>query len=384
MNLRCNTLVLALLATLGESFVAPHVSRTASLATTLPSRTARFAATNIVPPPNDEVERLQTMAAKLREEAALLEAEQKAAITKVAQSFFRKFDTDQNGRVDVSELQAGLERLLKLDLPEQRAQQLVQAFDTNGDGVLQPEEFVGVDQFRNKLDALVRQEKDAARQQAKQEREQAQGMELLQAQLALVNDKEPSATDKVVSVLPYLFPLLDGLQFAGFLVAGHPDNPLALAATIAYALYRSIPFGGLLAFFGLSFLSDQPQANRLVRFNAQQAVLLDIALFAPAILASLGGALLNQVGVSLPANVAELGSDGLFLALLATVAYASVSSLLGKTPNALPFISKRVEDRMITPDMYDADGRFAPFDENGNLKRSQKKEKDDRNDDSKN
>ena len=88
--------------------------------------------------------------------------------------------------------------------------------------------------------------------------------------------------------------------------------------------------------------------------------------------------------MSLPVNVAELGSDGLFLALLATVAYASVSSLLGQTPNALPFISKRVEDRMITPDMFDADGRFAPFDEGGNLKSATKKQKDESDDDNKN
>ena len=63
----------------------------------------------------------------------------------------------------------------------------------------------------------------------------------------------------------------------------------------------------------------------------------------------------------------------MFLTLLAAVGYSAVSSLLGETPNKLPFISQRVEDRMITTKMFDADGNFAPFDEDGNLKKPSNK-----------
>ena len=334
------------------------------------SNVRRFAST-VVPPSDkeDEVEKLKAMAKELRQEAAGLEAEQRSAIAQAAERFFRMFDTDSNGEITVQELKQGLEKLFKMELPEKRAEQLLNDFDVNGDGALQLEEFVGVDRFRNKLDALVREERDMVRKEAKNAREQAEAAQLQQRQMELVNDKPPTASDKVLSVLPYLFPLIDGLQFGRFFLEGNQDNPLAVAAITAYALYRAIPFGGLLSFFGLTFLSENPQLNKLVRFNLQQAVFLDIALFAPALIASLGYGLLNGAGVSLPASAVELGNDATFLALLATIGYSVGSSLLGETPDKLPFVSKRVEDRMISPDMFDAEGRFAPFDEDGNLKK---------------
>jgi hypothetical protein len=370
-------LALSLLIASGDCFVSNPVRGARSLTPTAFGGTSLFANTNTntVPPPqqqSDEVNRLKEMATKLRREAAALEAEQRSAIARAAESVFRKFDTNRDGEINAQELKKGLEKFFKMELPEKRADQLVEEFDANGDGSLQLEEFVGVDRFRNRLDALVREERALARQRAREVQAQAEAAELAQARMELVNDKPPSAADKIVSVLPYLFPLLDGLQFARFFIEGNQDNPLAIAAFVAYALYRSIPFGGFLSFFGLTFLSENPKVNRLVRFNAQQAVFLDIALFAPALIAALGAGLLNQVGVSLPASITELSNDAMFLALLAAIGYSTVSSLLGETPNKLPFISKRVEDRMISPDLFDENGRFAPFDEDGNLKKKPK------------
>ena len=110
----------------------------------------------------------------------------------------------------------------------------------------------------------------------------------------------------------------------------------------------------------------------------QQAVFLDIALFAPALIASLGYGLVNQLtGWTLPAAAAEFGSDAVFVGLLLAVGYAAVSSLLGEAPNKIPFLSERVENRMITADMFDEQGRFQPFDEDGNLKRPKKDKKED-------
>ena len=317
----------------------------------------------------DEVERLRAMAAKLRQEAVSLEFQQKAAVAAASEKFFRKLDVDQNGSISVQELRQGLAKVFKTELPEQRARQLVQEFDVNGDGALQLEEFVGVDALRNRLDALMQADRDRERQQAKDAQAQTEAAQLKEAQLELVNDKPPTASDKIVSVLPYLFPLLDGLQFSRFFLMGHSENPLAITAAIAYALYRSIPFGGLISFFGLTFLSDNPKLNRLVRFNLQQAVFLDIFLFAPALVASLGTALLSRGGVVIPPEVVELSTDATFLALVGAIGYASVSSLLGIAPNRLPFVSERTEQRMISPEMFDVNGRFAPFDEDGNLKR---------------
>merc|ERR1711966_56776 len=95
---------------------------------------------------------------------------------------------------------------------------------------------------------------------------EAEIAQLVESQLELINDKPPSGTDRIVSVLPYLLPLMDGLSYGKF------------------------PLAGFLAFFGLTFLSGNLAANRLVRFNAQQAIYLDVALFLPGLVATLAGA----------------------------------------------------------------------------------------------
>lgn len=65
-------------------------------------------------------------------------------------------------------------------------------------------------------------------------------------------------------------------------------------------------------------------------------------------------------GVQFPTAFTEIGSDLIFGALLLTIAYASISSLVGITPNKIPLISQAVEDRMPSIDMFDDEGRFTP------------------------
>jgi hypothetical protein len=71
----------------------------------------------------------------------------------------------------------------------------------------------------------------------------------------------------------------------------------------------------------------------------QQAIYLDVALFVPGVLALLYGAAASNLPLNLPTEVIEYGSDAVVLAMIATIAYASASSLLGKTPDNL-FMSK--------------------------------------------
>jgi hypothetical protein len=56
----------------------------------------------------------------------------------------------------------------------------------------------------------------------------------------------------------------------------------------------------------------------------------------------------------------EIGNDALFFTLLATIAYSSISSLLGVTPDKIPLVSKAVSDRMPSFDMFDDQGRLKP------------------------
>merc|ERR1712113_6412 len=102
------------------------------------------------------------MAAKLRAEAAALEAEKAKELADAAEKAFRKFDTNQDGEVSVAELKVGLTNMLKAELSDVRVQQLMDEFDSSGDGVLQLDEFVPPDQFRNRLEALSREERRIA------------------------------------------------------------------------------------------------------------------------------------------------------------------------------------------------------------------------------
>lgn len=93
---------------------------------------------------------------------------------------------------------------------------------------------------------------------------------LAEVRLNLLNDKEPTTKEKVVSVLPYLFPLMDSLQFGRFLIVENADNPFVVILALLYALYKAVPFSGFVSFLVLNVLSSNPGINRLIRFNMQQ------------------------------------------------------------------------------------------------------------------
>ena len=309
---------------------------------------------------DNEIERLKSMAQKLRAEAAALEAERAQEYAKAAELAFQKFDTNSDGEITFEELKAGLEKALKMELPEQRVRKLMENFDTSGDGKLQPKEFVGVEKFRNRLEQLIQEEKQQARDAEAAAKREAEMAKLAEVRMNLLNDKEPTAQDKIISVLPYLFPLLDSLQFGRFLLVENPENPFVLVLALLFTLYKSVPFSGFIAFLALNVLSGNPGINRLVRFNMQQAIFLDIALFFPGLIGAVLALIAGGAGVQLPTAFTELGSDLIFGALLLTIAYASISSLLGLTPNKIPLISQAVEDRMPSIDMFDDEGRFTP------------------------
>lgn len=309
----------------------------------------------------NEIERLKAAAAALRAEAAILEAERVQALALAAEHAFTKFDTNKDGMVSVSELKAGLEKELKTELSDSRVKELMKAFDDSGDGALQLDEFVGVDKFKNKLGDLAREERELAIKMKQEAETESKRAEAAKAVMELLNDKPPTNSDKFISVLPYLFPLLDGLQYGRFLLGGEDgSNPLVAVLAILYTLYRSIPFSGFIAFFALNILSGNFKFNRLIRFNMQQAIFIDIALFFPGLITGLAAVLFKAIdGNPLPATFSELSTDAIFVSLLLSLSYCVISSLLGFTPDKLPLISKAVDDRMPTVDMFDDKGEFS-------------------------
>ncbi|OEU18898.1 hypothetical protein FRACYDRAFT_237180 [Fragilariopsis cylindrus CCMP1102] len=152
--------------------------------------------------------------------------------------------------------------------------------------------------------------------------------------LHMSNNSEIEGTDRVLSCLPYLIPLLDGDRYGKYLFYLVPALGMADSIVLGpfKAIYSVIPFAQLIAFIGLSVLSRNPDIPRPVRFNIQQALILDIALIFPS--------LLGQLPIPIPAIVANSGNNFVYLAIVGSVVYSVVSNVTGKVPDKIPVISE--------------------------------------------
>ena len=232
--------------------------------------------------------------------------------------------------------------------PDDLARKLIDTYDQNGDGLLQRSEFAPTEELRAKLENMFREQQETERQARVEERQRQMEDKLKAAGAEAgavvsagdINDGAATTADKALSALPYLLPLVDGISYAGHLFGAFPEQT-AWAQPLAVVLLalRSIPFATLVGFFGLSSLSRNPQVNKLVRFNMQQAINLDIALVVPGLLGLLASASLGQDAYKL-VPLAEAGSDVVFVALLAAVAYSVVTSSTGSFPNKLPLLGR--------------------------------------------
>jgi len=78
--------------------------------------------------------------------------------------------------------------------------------------------------------------------------------------------------------------------------------------------------------------------SRMVRFNAQQAVLIDVVLIVPTWMASV----MERAG-SVPRVWDEAGSNFVYYALMTAILYSVFSNLNGKKPDAIPYLSGAAE-----------------------------------------
>nr|AUO68224.1 Tic20-like protein [Saccharina japonica] len=327
----------------------------------------------------EKAARLRETAAAFRAQAAELEDKRTQERQAGAERSFNSFDSNQDGAVDIVELKAGLEGPLRRSFvkqltarmgrkpdreeidariaalpggslfPDDLARKLIDTYDQNGDGLLQRSEFAPTEELRSRLENMFRDQQETARQ-ARVEERQRQMEDKLAAEAGTgagavvpaggVNDGPATAADKALSALPYLLPLVDGISFAGHLFGAFPEQT-AWAQPLAAVLLalRSLPFATLVGFFSLSALSGNPQVNKLVRFNMQQAINLDIALIVPGVLGALASVSLGQDAYKL-VPLAEAGSDVVFVAMLAAVAYSVVTSSTGSFPNKLPLLGR--------------------------------------------
>jgi hypothetical protein len=259
---------------------------------------------------------------------------------------------------------------LKSSINEDQALKIMKSFDVSGDGKIQLDEFQGIDAFKLKFEKVIREEKAAtieAEQAARLAKKAAEtAAEQAKVFSQLVNDKTPTASDRLVSVIPYLLPLADALPYSrAYIENNHLETSTIFEfAALVYSIYLNIPFAGLIAFILFNFISSNLQLNRLVRFNIQQAILLDIALIIPGLLSGVFIDVLPKfLNISISKDLSDIASTFTFLAISLTIIYSLISSFLGIIPDKIPLISERVNKRVPTTNEF-----LKMFDEDGNLR----------------
>ena len=131
--------------------------------------------------------------------------------------------------------------------------------------------------------------------------------------------------DRIFACLPYLLPLIDGLAFGRFLFAQFPPLRLLFIPLAPLMQIYSLPFASLVIFFALYLgVVRNENINHFIRFNAMQAILLDIVLM-------LCGLVLPIFSKGLQvAFIAETLYNMVFLGVFAAFLYAVVQSALGR------------------------------------------------------
>jgi uncharacterized membrane protein len=145
--------------------------------------------------------------------------------------------------------------------------------------------------------------------------------------------------DRVFACLPYLLPLLDGLTFSGPFFTQFPVlQPVLIPLTPLLGIYRGIPFMGLIIFFALFLLVVRNESiSHFIRFNAMQAILLDIVLVLCSIIVEY--LLLPLLGNG--TLLLDTLFNVIFLGTIAAIVYSAIQSSLGRYAE-IPTISDAV------------------------------------------
>ncbi len=134
-----------------------------------------------------------------------------------------------------------------------------------------------------------------------------------------------TVSDRIFASLPYLLPLVDGLMFGRFLFQQFPVLQLLLIPLDPLMQIYSLPFASLVIFFALYLgVVRNENISHFIRFNAMQAILLDIVLMLCGLVLPL---LRNAFQI---AFVAETLYNMVFLGVVAAFFYAVVQSALGR------------------------------------------------------
>ncbi|KAL6545230.1 hypothetical protein OROGR_009104 [Orobanche gracilis] len=145
------------------------------------------------------------------------------------------------------------------------------------------------------------------------------------------------AADRLISAASYFLPLFNGLQYGGFLFTKYPILAAPFEPLLpVLSLYHSVPYASFVIFFGLYLgVVRNPRLSRYARFNALQALVLDVLLGMPVLLQRIIDP--GRSGIAL--KLTGWAYSGLFVFVVACFMYGLVYSVLGKTPY-LPLVAE--------------------------------------------
>lgn len=143
--------------------------------------------------------------------------------------------------------------------------------------------------------------------------------------------------DRTFACLPYLLPLIEALAFGVPFFNQFPSLQVFLIPLIPIVqLYSTIPFAGFIIFIALYMgVVRNERINHFIRFNAMQAILIDIILILCSLVFSL---ILPAFNGGL---IMETLYNVVFLGAIAAVVYSIIQSVLGRYAE-IPTISDAV------------------------------------------
>jgi hypothetical protein len=147
------------------------------------------------------------------------------------------------------------------------------------------------------------------------------------------SNQEPSVAERAAAAAPYMLPVLDGFSYVVYIYSNvAPIGSLAYKVLPIVNAFESLPFAGLVLFIGLSFFTRNTNLSRFVRFNIQQALLLDIVLIIPSFFSAFTGIF--------PADLQAMGTNFWFYLWVLVVSYSWFNIAQGRTPDNVPILSE--------------------------------------------
>lgn len=153
----------------------------------------------------------------------------------------------------------------------------------------------------------------------------------------------PDLTARVLSAVMYVIPFCDSFQYARFIFVQVPEVYRLIRPVLpVVSWYHSIPFAPMICFFGVySLIVNNYKMDRFTRFNALQALLLDILLVLPRLVESL----FTPPTIGWGAKVYIASQNAIWTGVFACVVLGAFFAIMG-TSLRIPFVGEAADQQL--------------------------------------